>query len=249
MSETTPKRSRRSITGAALLGSAALLAGVGAFAAFTDTESVTRSVAAGQLDIEVDGTFAVEGMAPGDIHSQLLTVELPEDHNDGDLIEFIRFETAMGAEVLGQHMDNGVQGPDGSASLFTDEAGLRVVIQNCEDGVWTEVGDGTFTCDGTVVDVIGDVGGAITGTADIDHAEKVDDFGIDTELGAVDFGVDETATGTIPDGSSLNLLVTLALPGDDNQFGGNLAAGNAFENASGDIEFTLTAIQRGGIEK
>lgn len=79
------------------LGVAAALAvlavSLGAYAAFTDTESVDRAVDAGELDFELSpDLFSVTEMAPGDVFSRGMVIEIPEDPNDESLISGLRFD-------------------------------------------------------------------------------------------------------------------------------------------------------------
>ena len=90
---TRSSTSRRYLKPVALAAAAALIAGVGAFASFTDTESATRSVAAGQLDIEVGPeVLSVTEMAPGDWMSRGLAIDIDADNNNGNLIEAISLD-------------------------------------------------------------------------------------------------------------------------------------------------------------
>lgn len=265
---TRKKKSKGTIIGASLMAGAALFAGVGAFAAFTDTESATRSVDAGQLDITLAPTTdAISDMAPGDIWSTPMTINLPDANNDGNLIEFIElYANPNGSEVYGQAMDNGAPDPafPHQGSLLsgfatgpnTGEAGLRLVIQNCVGGTWVETpaNSGLFDCaGGPVTDVLGTAGATeITGPSSITGAARLSDLDNSgtTSLGAGAFGVTPNpGTGTIPDGSSLNLLLTFAFPGD-NPFGSAVPADNSFENASlAGLTIDATAVQRDGIER
>lgn len=241
--QTTSKKSKKKVVGASLLAGAALLSGVGAFAVFSDSESASRAIDAGQLDITLGPDASIADMAPGDIWSRPLTLDIPTADNDGDLIESITLALNPGGnEVLGQEVDNGVAvGPQ--SSLYSGADGLRLVLQNCDDAAgWTVVSPGIYDCAGIVTDIEGNAGGAaITDITDITADTKIDTLTGTTSYTAANFGVSPTATGTIPDGTTLNLLTTFVLPD---------TADNSYENAAlPELAYEATANQRAGIER
>ena len=149
---TAPKRRPVKAGFAAVLAVAAL--GAGVFASFTDTESASRSVAAGQLDIMVSPeVLSVAEMAPGDWMSRGLAIDIHSDYNDGNLIEFIDldlfgsvFDTCADVNA-GQPI-----GPNGDpyecenpeANLLDGNA-LKMAILSCPDG--GQIHDGNPTVD------------------------------------------------------------------------------------------------------
>ncbi|WP_085477920.1 TasA family protein [Rathayibacter oskolensis] len=228
----TPNRRWKKIalTGGVLLAAGAL-AGAGAFAVFTDSDTASTTVDAGQLDIEATGTYVVEDIAPGDTVQRPLVLELPNATNDGDLVSAVRFSQAVeDGETLGTD-DPALDGP--GESLVTGEDGLTYTITTCTVP-WVNAPavpgglEGPYTCAGvatpTSTGVLADLGTAV-----------------DFEPG--DFGVTPTATGTFPSDAgdvALNMLIELELPTE---------ADNDYENAAAEITFTAAAIQRDGIQK
>jgi predicted ribosomally synthesized peptide with SipW-like signal peptide len=238
-------KKQRIVIGAVALIIALLLVGVGVFAAFTDTETTSVATETGALDITGSADITISDLAPGDLAFRSLTVAIPTAQNDGNLIRAIRVSVpppAAGADVPGSPTDTGDTGalPAG-ASLLTGAQGLRVTFARCS-GAWTlpvagaSIGtdansdgiDDSATCAGTITVTqpaiaLNDLVGATT-----------------FEFDAADFGVTPTATGTIPDGTTLNLIAQFELPA---------TADNAYENASLTIELLLEAIQRAGANR
>lgn len=227
---------RKVLIGAGTVAAGAALALGGAFAAFTDTEGTSADVDAGQLDIVAAQTIAVTDMAPGDVAHRLTLVELPDATNDGDLVQAITLSipAASITDTPGLAVDNGDPDPGtGDSSSLLDPDGLIVQIRNCVGGTWTlpDVGDPAAddaTCSGTIESVEAPAPLATIATGGILTFE------------ATDLGVTPTATGTIPDNSVLNLLVSFELPA---------AADNSFESAATQFDLNWTAIQRDGINK
>lgn len=236
---------RKVVIGVAALVVAAALIGVGAFAAFTDTESTSVNATTGALDITGAEDISIQDLAPGDVALRGLTVTIPDDTNEGDLIRAIRMSVPLvpaADDVIGRPTDEGdadaaVEG----ASLLTGDNGLQLLLASCS-GEWSLPsaddplegdgnGDGiddSATCDGTVT---------VT-QQEIPLADLV--TATEFEYEAAAFGVTPTATGTIPDGSTLNLIAQLRLPAE---------ADNAYENASLSFDFLLEAVQREGVNR
>lgn len=75
------------------------LAGAGAYAGFSDTETANRDVDAGQLDIMVSPVeLSVQDMAPGDHFARAMIVDIPDANNDGDLIEYLSVHNTPGGD-------------------------------------------------------------------------------------------------------------------------------------------------------
>lgn len=81
------RTTRSKISGIAAVGMS-LAIGMAAFAGFTDTESASRSVDNGQLDIQMSPfLLSTTDIAPGDIMSRGLVIDFPTATNDGDLVQ------------------------------------------------------------------------------------------------------------------------------------------------------------------
>jgi predicted ribosomally synthesized peptide with SipW-like signal peptide len=217
-------------TGAIIAGGGALIA-AGAFAIFTDSDSATLAVDAGQLDIVASGTYTVTNIAPGDTVQRPIAISLPNATNDGDLVRAVRFSIGVSAETIGTD-DPALDGA--GESIVTGPSGLNYEIRTCVNGTWTAVGTapvGPYTCSTT---------------------EKVTSSGklsaLQGEAGAVtllpgDFGVTPTADGTFPSDAgdvALNTVMVLTLP---------TAADNDYENAGATVTYTAAAIQRDGLQR
>ncbi|MBO0985222.1 TasA family protein [Rathayibacter sp. SD072] len=227
---TTPWK-KIALTGGVLLAAGAL-AGAGAFAVFTDSDTAETTVDAGQLDIVATGDWVIEDIAPGDTVQRPLLIELPNATNDGDLVESVRFYQDVTAETLGTD-DPALTGL--GESLVTGTDGLDYRLLTCSVA-WTNddaAGEaGPYDCAGTTtvtsqgkLSTIGGVANAIDFTP-------------------ADFGLAPTADGTFPSdtgtGATLNSLVELVLP---------TAADNDYENAAATITYTAAAIQRDGLQQ
>lgn len=225
---TTPWK-KIALTGGVLLAAGAL-AGAGAFAVFTDSDTAETTVDAGQLDIVATGDWTITDIAPGDTVQRPLLIELPNATNDGDLVESVRFYQTVTAETLGTD-DPALTGL--GESLVTGADGLDYRLLTCSvawttstapTGPYTCAGDTTVTSQGKL-STIGGIANAIDFTP-------------------ADFGLAPTVDGTFPSdtgaGATLNSLVELVLP---------TAADNDYENAAATIEYTAAAIQRDGIQQ
>jgi hypothetical protein len=236
MTSTAKSRNQKSlkkiiITGGILAG-AATIATMGAFAIFTDSETTTTAVDAGELDIVMSGNVSVSDIAPGDIVQRPVTISLPDATNDGDLIEFVRFYFDVTTDSLG---GDGEDTPVGTGeSLVSGADGLDYSLTTCIGGSWSTA----TTPTGPYVCSTGDT--AVTGSGKLSEIEGV---AAAEDFTPADFGLVETATDTFPsDGGAveLNSLIQFTLPS---------TADNAYENAATDLVFTGAAIQRGGIER
>jgi predicted ribosomally synthesized peptide with SipW-like signal peptide len=232
---------KRMLIGGAAIALAMALVGVGVYAAFTDTETSNVAIDTGQLDISGAENITVTNMAPGDYAFRDMNIVLDDAFNDGDLVEFIDVDTANVVDTVGAPTDNGDPDvlPPGE-SLFSGDDGLQVVFAVCDGGAWTLPAiddpiagtdtntdglDDSVTCSGTIVP---------------QTEVALDDFTFTDSLGAADFGETPTATGTIPDGSDLDVLLQFRLPD---------TADNAYENASVTFDIVFDAIQRAGVNR
>jgi predicted ribosomally synthesized peptide with SipW-like signal peptide len=217
-------------TGGILVGAGAL-ATMGAFAVFTDTDTATTTVDAGELDIVFTGDVTVSDIAPGDTVQRPVTISLPDATNDGDLVQAVRFFFDVTSDTEGGDGQDIALG-DGE-SLVDGADGLTYSLITCVDGEWTTATTptGPYTCDGTE---------QVTGSGKLDTINGVANA---EDFVPADFGLVPTSTGTFAsDGGAvvLNSLIQFDLP---------TTAGNAYENAATVLEFTGAAIQRGGIER
>lgn len=234
---TSPAKSRNkqswkkiALTGGILAG-AATLATMGAFAIFTDSDTATTAVDAGELDIVLAGEVTVADIAPGDTVQRPVTISLPDATNDGDLVEFVRFFFDVTSDTAGGD-GQAIPAGDGE-SLVTGADGLVYSLITCVDGVWTTASTpaGPYTCDGTT---------QVTGTGKLSTINGVANA---ADFTPADFGLTATTTGTFPsDGGeiALNSLIQFELPS---------AADNNYENAATALTFTAAAIQRDGIQR
>lgn len=237
---TSPAKSRNkqswkkiALTGGILAG-AATLATMGAFAIFTDSDTATTAVDAGELDIVLTGDVTVSDIAPGDTVQRPVTIELPDATNDGDLVEAVRFFFEVDTDTAGGDGQEIALG-DGE-SLVTGTNGLVYSLITCVGGTWTTATTpaGPFTCSGTQ---------QVTGTGKLSTINGVANA---VDFTPADFGVTPTSTGTFPsDGAAggtvaLNSIIQFVLP---------TAADNAYENAATALTFTAAAIQRDGIQR
>lgn len=238
-------QNKKLIVGVVALVLAAVLIGAGVFAAFTDTETTGVQTEAGALDIQGAADITIDNLAPGDLAFRNLTIQIPEADNEGDLVQAIRIsvpEPGAGDDVAGAPTDagDGADAPAGE-SLLTGDQGLRVLLATCS-GAWTLPAAGAplgTDANGDGIDDSATCAGDITVTQEevaLNDLVGADDFEFDAEA----FGVDATGTGTIPDGSTLNLIAQFRLPEE---------AGNAYENAQLTIDMLFEAIQRAGVNR
>lgn len=222
---------KKTLLGGAAIALAMALVGVGVWAAFTDTATTNVAVDTGQLDVEGAGAISATDIAPGDHIFREITVDLPDATNDGDLVASIDVTSDLNSETL----------PNGG-SLYSGDDGLQVTLAICDGGTWALPAANTPIA-GVDADTDGlDDSVSCTGGTVISQTESaLDDLiGTPYSLAAADFGVTATATGTIPDGSSFDLLAQLRLPD---------AADNTYEDATVDFDFVFDAIQRSGVNQ
>lgn len=231
-STTQPRRKatkKKLLATAGVLAGVTALAGMGAYALFTDSGTATTTVDAGQLGIVMSESYTVTDIAPGDTIQRPVTITLPQDKNDGDLVAAVRFYQDLGVETKGTKADV----PNTGESLVTGTNGLTYRLVTCESGEWTTATTpaGPYTCSGTQ---------KVTSTGKLSDIQGV---GAAVDLLPADFGVTETATKTFPTDAgdvALNTMLEFVLP---------TTANNDYENASAAMTFTGAAIQRGGIQK
>lgn len=235
---TSTTQSRRTATKKKIIASAAVLAGVaglagmGAYAVFTDSGTATAALDAGELDIVMSESFTVADIAPSDTVQRPINITLPAETNDGDLVAAVRFFYDVTTDVAGTD-DTALDGP--GESLVTGVDGLSYRLVTCNGAAWVAAAppaaQGPYTCAGTQtvtsqgkLSTIGGVANAV-------------------DLGPAAFGVDPTATNTFPTDAgdvALNSLIEFTLPA---------SADNDYENAATSLAFTGAAIQRSGIQK
>jgi hypothetical protein len=227
-----PQSWKKIIATGGILAGAAALATWGAFAVFTDSDTATTAVDAGELDIVLTGSVAVSDIAPGDTVQRPVTIALPDASNDGNLVESVRFYFDVTTDVLGGDGDPIAVG-EGS-SLVSGADGLNYSLITCVGGEWTtdDSPSGPYECDGGVEEVTGS--GKLSTINGVANA---------VDFTPANFGLTATAEGTFPTdgaGTTLNSLIQFQLPS---------AAGNAYENAATELTFTGAAIQRDGIQR
>jgi predicted ribosomally synthesized peptide with SipW-like signal peptide len=234
---------KRMLLGGAAIAVAMALVGVGVWAAFTDTETSNVAIDTGQLDLVGAEDITVTEMAPGDLAFRDMSLALPDPENDGDLVESIDVATANVVDVVGDPTDDGDVDPDGEPageSLFSGTDGLQVVFAVCGGGTWTlPAADDPLLGDGGDADTLDD-SVACSGTVVEQTEQPLGTFAFTGSLTAVDFGETPTATGTIPDGSTMEVLLQFRLP---------TTADNAYENASVSFDIVFDAIQRAGVNR
>jgi predicted ribosomally synthesized peptide with SipW-like signal peptide len=229
------------LIGGAAIALAMALVGVGVYAAFTDTETSNVAIDTGQLDISGADDITVTDMAPGDVAYRDMTIVLDDDFNDGDLIEFIDVETALDTDTVGVPTDDGDEEADTGESLWSGTNGIDARLAVCAGGTWTmPAEDDPLLGDGVDADTLDDSVVCTGGTVVEQTAQNLNTFAFTDSLDAADFGETATGTGTIPDGSELELLFEFALPSD---------ADNSYENASVTFDIVFDAIQRDGVNK
>lgn len=115
----------------ALVGTAAAVAGLGTYGAFTDTTTAEQQVTAGDIEIGLNDTATltapVQNLLPGDSVEQFATLS-----NSGDSALNTVSLTTTGTGSL----------------LETDPNGLRIAIEACPTA-WTPVASGPDLCGGT----------------------------------------------------------------------------------------------------
>ncbi|WP_043676102.1 TasA family protein [Clavibacter michiganensis] len=227
---TTPRRRpwKKIVATGAVLAVGTIVAG-GAFAIFTDSDTADLAVDAGQLDIELaSGDYTVADIAPGDTVQRQILLSLPNATNDGNLIQSVNFAYAIAGQTAGT---DDTTLPGGGESLVTGADGLTYSLQTCS-GAWTTAaagGVGPYTCSGTTT---------VTGTGPLASLT-----GAGASFTPAQFGVTPSADGTFPTDTadvSLDTLMVLQLP---------TTADNDYENASVDLTFTASAIQRAGVQR
>jgi predicted ribosomally synthesized peptide with SipW-like signal peptide len=234
----------RKVLGIIALLLALSLVGMGIYAAFTDTETAGVVAEAGALDITGADDISISDMAPGDVAFRGLTVQIPASDNEGDLIRAIRVSVPQPApedDVEGSPTDVGEGTLPEGASLLTGAQGLQVTLASCS-GAWTLPAAGAALGNDANADGLDD-SAACAGTISINQTEVAlnDLVGTgDFEYVPADFGVTPTASGTFPDGTTLNMIAQFRLP---------QAADNAYENASLTFDLVFEAIQRAGINR
>jgi predicted ribosomally synthesized peptide with SipW-like signal peptide len=238
-------KQKRMLLGGAAIAVAMALVGVGVWAAFTDTETSNVQLDTGQLDIVGGDDVVVTNMAPGDVVFHDIGIDIPDTENDGNLIQSIDVSTALNSQTVGASVDTGDADPGAPftpGSLWDGTDGIQVVLAFC-DGPWTLPADGDplladGDTDGLDDSAVCDGG---TGTITAQASQPLDTFDFSGSLTAADFGQAGVApTGTIADGSSLDLIVQMTLPA---------TADNGYENAAVDVDFVFEAIQRAGVNR
>ncbi|WP_104523532.1 hypothetical protein [Blastococcus atacamensis] len=155
-----------------VMGSAAAIAGLGTFGAFTSsTTPVDQSVQSGVLSIALDGVNAspalpisIDGLQPGTSSS------VPLDVRNAGTVGWATVTFDSWATV--------------SSRLDTDTAnGLQLGLRSCSEP-WTPAGDGAYTCGGTVIDLYAGPIVTTTGLAGVAnlHAGQVDHLLLTTAL-------------------------------------------------------------------
>lgn len=230
-STTQPRRkapTKKILATAGVLAGVTALAGMGAYAVFTDSDTTKATVDAGQLAIVMSEDVTAADIAPGDTIQRPITITLPTATNDGELISAVRFYQDITTEATGTT----ASGAETGESLVAGTNGLTYTLTTCVGGTWTSSATpvGEYTCSGTEEE---------TSTGKLSTIA----VGGAVDLTPADFGATPTATGTFDTSTTdvtLNTLLELVLP---------TAADNDYENASAEITFTGAAIQRGGIQK
>lgn len=196
------------------VGAAASIAGLGTFADFTSSTSASHTVSTGTLAISLgtagtaDNRLTVDatGLVPGD--SVQRRVKLSNPAGSGKLnATDIKLSTSASPTSV----------------LFTDTTdGLKVKIERCTSGSWTEAGSGpyTYTCD--LVPGSGLNNGTRTEVL-TDRAVKIDSPGVALS------NITATTVGNTDD-----MVVTVRLPN---------SAGNTFQTQSTTITYSFTASQ------
>lgn len=236
-----PNPKKRTLGAAAIIAAIALL-GYGVFAVFTDTESSNVALDTGQLDLVGAEDIVITEMAPGDFAFRAMTLALPDDENDGDLVEYIDVSTDIIEDNVGDPTDNGDLDPDGEPageSLLNVTDGIQVVFAVCDGGDWVTPAPNDPLA-GTLTAGLDDSVDCDGGTVIAQAEQPLGTFTFTDTLDAAAFGESPTATGTIPDGSEMEVLLQFRLP---------TSANNAYENASVVLDIVFDAIQRAGVNR
>jgi spore coat-associated protein N len=171
----------------ALVGTAAAVAGMGTYGAFSSSTAANAAVTAGTVEIALGATAAdtlsvpVAGVLPGDTVEQLVTLA---NTGDSDL-NAVTLITDAGATV----------------SALTSDAvnGLQLTIENCSTP-WTGAA-APYTCGGTKTEVLAStpIIGANRALANLTAltAEKTDYLKVSTTLGTDFDNIHQGATSTI----------------------------------------------------
>lgn len=156
------------LASAALLGTAAAVAGLGTYGTFTDSTAANAEVSTGTVDITLGAdegvSVAFADVLPGDTIERLVTLS----NEGGSDLASISLTTASTVTT----------GPDLSSVV-------SFAIDSCS-GTWTSVAGGADTCSGTVTPVVtsptlGVTKQALTGLTAVD-AGKADQLRISATL-------------------------------------------------------------------
>lgn len=121
----------------ALIGTAAAVAGMGTFGAFTGSTSASQEVTADTVSLTLGSTepvsiTAVAGMLPGDSMERFVTLK-----NDGT------------SDLAGITLTTALPSTATANALTTDATnGLKLTVESCSQG-WTAVTNGPDTCGAT----------------------------------------------------------------------------------------------------
>jgi len=126
----------------ALVGTAAAVAGMGTYGAFTSTTSASQAVTAGTTVISLTGTNtlvdSVSGLLPGDSVEKFVTLSNPAGNSDLNAVTLSTTSpTPTTANILTTDVTNG----------------LQLTIESCTTA-WTVVANGADTCSGTPATVL-----------------------------------------------------------------------------------------------
>ena len=126
----------------ALVGTAAAVAGMGTYGAFTSTTNASQAVTAGTTVISLTGTNTlvdpVAGLLPGDSVEKFVTLSNPAGNSDLNAVTLTTTSTIPATPNL----------------MTTDVTnGLQLTIESCTTA-WTVVANGADTCSGTPAPVL-----------------------------------------------------------------------------------------------
>ena len=237
--QTRTKPSAKLLLGSALLAGAVGLAGAGAFAAFTDTETQSAAIDTGKLDLLTTASLTVSDLAPGDVYSRNVVVALPDAGNKGNLVKSVRLTIPTPtADQIGRPTDDGQTdttppGKPTGLSLYSGADGLFLTLRSCPSA-WSIPASGSAT---TVVPTCATAPSTVLARTKVSAINGSTSY----EFDAAKFGATPTTdTGTIPDGSTFYLLASFDLP---------TTAGNAYEDAALTMDLRFEALQRTGVNK
>ena len=136
------KTSRKILLSIGAVGAAASIAGLGTFATFTDSASVSQDISSGTINIDLgtpssaDNRLNVQavGLIPGDSMQRRVKLSNPNTNNAQDLTSITLTTTATTSSLLDTDGTNG----------------LQMKIEKCSGALgWRETGSGpyTYTCD------------------------------------------------------------------------------------------------------